>query len=41
MKAALTAFAAIAVISIAAFFGLHEAGFSAAQRTSSDSVRLD
>ena len=41
MKAMLAAFATIAVIAVGAWWGLHHAGFSAAERTSSDSVRLD
>ncbi len=41
MKAMLSAFAAIAVISVGAYFGLHEAGFGSADRQSSSSVRLD
>ncbi|MGR3565395.1 MAG: hypothetical protein ACU0FH_22145 [Heliomarina sp.] len=41
MKAAILAFAAIAVISVAAWYGLHEIGFSSAQATSSPDVRLD
>lgn len=41
MKTMLLAFAAIAVIAVGAYYGLHTAGFSAAQTTTSDSVRLD
>jgi hypothetical protein len=41
MKAMLSAFAAIALISVAAFYGLEQAGFSAAERGSGDAVRLD
>jgi hypothetical protein len=41
MKAMLSAFAAIAVISVAAWYGLDRAGFSAAERTSGADVRLD
>lgn len=42
MKAMLTAFVAIAVISVAAWYGLGQAGFSAAEQGSSgSSVRLD
>jgi hypothetical protein len=41
MKAMLAAFAAIAVIAVAANFGLQQAGFSAADRTAGDAVRLD
>lgn len=41
MKAMLTAFVMIAVISVAADYGLNFAGFSAAERTSGDAVRLE
>ncbi len=41
MKAMWTAFAAIAVISVAAWLGLERAGFSAAEQTSGAAVRLD
>ncbi len=41
MKAMLTAFAAIAIIAIVANVGLDYAGFSAADRTSAESVRID
>lgn len=41
MKAMLTAFVAIAVISTGAWFGLDRAGFSAAEQGSSNTVRLD
>ncbi|WP_255766077.1 hypothetical protein [Nereida sp. MMG025] len=41
MKAMLTGFATIAVISIGAYFVLHEIGFSAAEQNSSQGVRLD
>ncbi len=41
MKAMLAAFVAIAVIAIAANYGLQQAGFSAADRTTGDAVRLD
>ena len=41
MKAFLCAIAATAVISVGAWYGLHEAGFSAAERNTSSSVRLD
>lgn len=41
MKSMLTAFAAIAVIAVTADLGLHRAGFSAAERTSGEAVRLD
>ena len=41
MKTMLAAFAAIALIAVAANFGMPYAGFSAAERTTSDAVRLD
>lgn len=41
MKAMLAAFAAIVIIAIAADFGLEQAGFSAAERTTGAAVRLD
>jgi hypothetical protein len=41
MKAMLAAFAAIAIIAIGANFALQQAGFSAADRTTGDAVRLD
>ena len=41
MKAFLAACAAMIVISIAASFGLQEAGFSASEVYKTDSVRLD
>lgn len=41
MKAMWTAFAVTIVIAVGAGFGLQEAGFSAASRTSGDAVRLD
>ena len=41
MKAMLAAFAAIAIIAIAAEYGLDRIGFSAADRTTGDAVRLD
>ena len=41
MKAMLSAFAAIALISVAAFYGLGEAGFSSSEQQTSSSVRLD
>lgn len=40
MKVMLTAFVATAVISVAAYYGLHAAGFGAADSTASASVRL-
>jgi len=41
MRTMFVAFAGIAVISVVAWYGLHLAGFSAAERTSGDAVRLD
>lgn len=41
MKAMLSAFAAIAVIAVGAFYALGEAGFSSSEAQSSSSVRLD
>lgn len=41
MKAMLTGFAAIIVISVGAYFALNEAGFSSAERTAGPSVRLE
>ena len=41
MKAMYLAFAAIAVISVAAWFGLNNAGFSSAEQAAGDAVRLD
>ncbi|MEY8829978.1 hypothetical protein AB9K34_16460 [Sedimentitalea sp. XS_ASV28] len=41
MKSMLSAFAMIAVIAVAASYGLHRAGFSAAQSGSGPDVRLD
>ena len=41
MKAMLTGFAGIVVISVVAWFGLNELGFSAAGTTASPAVRLD
>ena len=35
MKVMLTAFAVTAIISVVAYFGLHEAGFGAGERTAS------
>lgn len=40
MKTMLLAFAAAILISIIAFYGLHAIGFSAADSTVSDNVRL-
>jgi len=41
MKAMLSGFAAIIVIGVAAYFGLHEIGFSSAEVYSGPNVRLD
>ena len=41
MKAMWAGFAAIIVITVAAYFILGEVGFSAAERGSGDAVRLD
>jgi len=41
MKAMLLAFVAIAVIAVGANFGLSQAGFSAQERATGSSVRLD
>ena len=41
MRAMYLAFAAIAVISVAAWYGLNRAGFSSAEQTAGDAVRLD
>ncbi|QFT82096.1 hypothetical protein FIU89_15835 [Roseovarius sp. THAF27] len=41
MKAMLSAFAATAIIAVVAWYGLHEAGFSAGERNSGESVRLE
>ena len=41
MKAMITAFVAIAVISVGAFYGLKEAGYSSSDRQSGEAVRLD
>ena len=41
MKAMLAGFAAIIIISLLAFVGLNQAGFSSQDTFSSDSVRLD
>lgn len=40
MKAMFTAFVAIALIAVAAWYGLENAGFSTPDRTTGDSVRL-
>lgn len=41
MKAMMTAFAAVIVISVGAWYGLGQIGFSAADTTSGTAVRLD
>ena len=41
MKAMMTGFAAMIVISLGAWFALGEIGFSSAERQSSAAVRLD
>lgn len=41
MKAMLTGFVAMIVISVAAWFGLDNAGFSTADQNSGANVRLD
>ena len=41
MKAMLSAFVVMALISVGAYFGLHEVGFGTDERQASDSVRLD
>jgi hypothetical protein len=41
MKAMLSGFVAIIVIGVAAYFGLHEIGFSSAEVYSGPNVRLD
>lgn len=41
MKAMFTGFAVMIVISVGAYFGLQEAGFSAADRNAGPSVRLE
>ena len=41
MKSMILAFIAIGVIAYGADYGLHRAGFSAAETTSSPNVRLD
>ena len=40
MKAMLTGFAAILVISVAAWYGLNQAGFSSADQNAGANVRL-
>ena len=42
MKAMLSAFVVMGLIAVAAYYGLHEAGFGSGERqASSDSVRID
>ena len=41
MKAMLTAFAAVAIIAVGAYFVLQNAGFSSEDRQSGASVRID
>lgn len=41
MRAMYLAFAAIVVITVGAWYGLNQAGFSAAERSAGDAVRLD
>jgi hypothetical protein len=41
MKTMWIAFAAMALVTVGAWYGLNEAGFSAADQTSGDAVRLD
>lgn len=41
MKAMITAFVAIAVISVGAYFALDAVGFSSGSQQASDAVRLD
>jgi len=41
MKAMWAGFAGVVIITVGAYFALGEAGFSAAERNSSDAVRLD
>jgi hypothetical protein len=41
MKAMLSAFVVMGLISVGAYYGLHEAGFGSDERQTSDSVRLD
>jgi len=40
MKAMISAFAVTALIAVAAWYGLHQAGFSAGENNASDAVRL-
>ena len=41
MKAMLSAFVVMALISIAAFYGLSAAGFGSGERQAGDAVRID
>ncbi|MEM7718303.1 MAG: hypothetical protein AAF222_03810 [Pseudomonadota bacterium] len=41
MKAMLSAFAVMGLISVGAYYGLSAAGFGSDERQSSDSVRID
>lgn len=41
MKAMLSAFVVMGLISVGAYYGLHEAGFGSGERQSSASVRID
>ena len=41
MKAMFAGFAAMIVISVGAYYGLHEIGFSSQERYSGDNVRLE
>ncbi|MFT4794095.1 MAG: hypothetical protein ACJAVR_003465 [Paracoccaceae bacterium] len=41
MRVILISFAAIAVISVGAYFGLQSAGFSSSEQMSGQAVRLD
>ncbi|WP_283780833.1 hypothetical protein [Ruegeria spongiae] len=41
MKAMMMGFAAMIVISVGAYFGLHELGYSTDARSPGDTVRLD
>lgn len=41
MKVMLSAFLAIGLIAVGAYYGLNEVGFSSSERQTSDAVRLD
>jgi len=41
MRVMFLAFLAVGVIAVAAWYGLHEVGFSTADKTTSNAVRLD